>query len=435
MNELSIAPVDRPFQATIAPPGSKSLSNRALVLAALADGVCELTNLLLADDTQVMLDGLAKLGFQLDIDAPSHRVAVHGRGGEIPAEVAEIFCGNSGTTIRFLAALCSLGHGQFTLDGVPRMRQRPIGALSAMLHNLGARVEHSPEADGFPPLRILADGLPGGLLRYGSEVSSQFLSAILMVAPYARHEVRIDLDGRQTSWPYVAMTMQLMDIFGHTPELLRDPKTGQPRQIVIPHGKYSATNYAIEPDASNAAYFLATAAVHPNCRVTIDGLGKSSLQGDVRFADVLGQMGAHVEMRKASVTVTGGQTLEGIEIDLSDMPDQGQTLAAVALFASGRTTIHGLHTLRVKETDRLAALSNELSKFGASVSIRGDSLLIDPPEQLRPAVVETYDDHRMAMSFAVAATRIPGVTILNPQCVNKTYPQFFDDLRRILEGT
>jgi 3-phosphoshikimate 1-carboxyvinyltransferase len=247
---------------------------------------------------------------------------------------------SAGTAARpsaFLTALCALGTGKYTLDGVPRMRQRPIGALSGMLKNLGARIGHSPEAEGFPPVHLDAHGLPGGIVRYGAEVSSQFLSAVLMVAPYARNEVQVFLDGPQTSWPYVAMTMQLMDHFGVTPELVRDPKTSQPTRIIVPRHKYSPTTYAIEPDASNATYFLAAAVLHAGSKVTIEGLGKSSLQGDVGFADVLHRMGADLVFGKDFITITGSGRLEGIDIDLSSMPDTAQTLAVVALFAKGET--------------------------------------------------------------------------------------------------
>src|SRR6266550_4653911 len=283
MSDVRLDTLSSPFKATFTPPGSKSLTNRALVIAALADGICDLSNVLFADDTLVMLEGLTKLGFHLEIDHDARTVRVHGRGGHIDRDHADIFCGNSGTTIRFLTALCALGNGTFTLDGIPRMRQRPIGALTGMLKNLGVRAGHSPEAEGFPPVHLEAHGLPGGFVRYGAEASSQFLSAILMVAPYARIEVQVTLDGPQTSWPYVAMTMQLMDHFHITPELIRDPKSGQPTKIIVPQGVYQPTAYAIEPDASNATYFLAAAAIHPGSKITIEGLGKASLQGDVAF--------------------------------------------------------------------------------------------------------------------------------------------------------
>jgi 3-phosphoshikimate 1-carboxyvinyltransferase len=435
MSDLLLSPIRRPFSATVAPPGSKSLTNRALVLGALSTGRCRLANVLFADDTRVMLDSLARLGFKLEIDEASQAVTIQGCGGKIPATRAELFCRNSGTTIRFLAALCSLGRGEYVLDGVPRMRQRPIAELVEVLRNLGTRGEYAGET-GFPPVKLLSDGMAGGIVKYGSAASSQFLSAVLMASPYARHEVRVDLEGEQTSWPYVWMTMQLMHEFGVTPELARDPATGRPMQISVPQNPYTAGSYIIEPDASNAAYFLAAAALHPGSSATVKGLGKSSLQGDVGFADVLRRMGAAVSIDRQSITVTGTGKLEGIDIDLLGMPDQAQTLGVVALFAEGPTTIRGLHTLKLKETDRLAALSTELRKFGAEVVVETeDTLIIHPPEKPHAASIATYDDHRMAMSFALAGTRIDGVTIQNVECVNKTYPDFFKDMAKLQLAT
>jgi 3-phosphoshikimate 1-carboxyvinyltransferase len=431
MSQLSFQPIDPPFSATVSVPGSKSLTNRALVLAALADGECELSNVLFADDTLVMLESLARLGFAPGIDSEKRMVRIAGRGGEVPAAGANLFCGNSGTTIRFLAALCALGRGDFKLDGIARMRQRPIGPLVDLLRALGVRAAYCLN-DGFPPVLVHADRLPGGLARLAAAPSSQFLSAVLQVAPYARNEVRIDLLTPQTSWPYVAMTMRLMDQFGHTPHLLRDADTGDPKQIIIPQGSYQPTQYAVEPDASNATYFMGIAAIHPGSRIKITGLGRESLQGDVGFIEVLRKMGAGVELGANAITVTGPDRLNGIDVDLAPMPDTAQTLAVLSLFADGATTIRGLHTLRVKETDRIAALAAELSKLGATVEVRGDDLRITPPSRLLPAAIDTYDDHRMAMSFAMAATKSPGIAIKDPGCVNKTYPGFFDDLKKAL---
>lgn len=431
MSDITIQPFAKPFTATITPPGSKSLTNRALVIAALSDGACTVSNVLFADDTLVMIEGLRKFGYQLDVDEAARTVIVHGRGGEVPSSTAELFCGNSGTTIRFLTALSTLGRGTYTLDGVDRMRQRPIGALTGLLQNLGARVGHSPEAEQYPPVQVQADGLPGGMIHYGAEASSQYLSAILMVAPYARNEVCVDLEPNQTSWPYIPMTMQLMDHFGVTPELIRDPKTGRPQQIIVPRGKYRATDYAVEPDASSASYFLAAAAVREGAKVTIEGLGKQSLQGDVGFADVMHKMGADLVFGRDFITVRGTDRFEGIDANMADIPDAAMTVAVAALFAEGETTLRGLHTWRVKETDRLSALSTELKKLGAKTTVDGDTLAIEPPENFRPADIDTYDDHRMAMSFAVAGTKTGGVTIRNRECVNKTYPTFFEDLERL----
>jgi 3-phosphoshikimate 1-carboxyvinyltransferase len=432
MSDVTIQPVSAPFTATITPPGSKSLTNRALVLAALSDNICDLSNVLFADDTHVMLESLMRLGFWMQINHDAHTVRIHGRGGHIDNDHAELFCGNSGTTIRFLTALTSLGKGTYTLDGIPRMRQRPIGQLAELLQNLGVRIEYLMEL-GFPPVKVHAHGLPGGIARYPATHSSQFLSALVMVAPYARNEVRIDLEPNQTSWPYVAMTMQLMDQFGLTPELVRDPRTNQPTQIIVPQGVYKPTNYTVEPDASNATYFLAAAAVNPGSKVTIEGLGKSSLQGDTGLADILHRMGADLVFGRDFITIKAPQLLEGIEVDMLSMPDAAMTLAVVCAFADGPSTIRGLHSLRVKETDRIAALSNELAKLGADVQLEVDALTITPPEDghIKPASIDTYDDHRMAMAFAVAGTRAAGITIKDSGCVSKTYPGFFDDLRRV----
>ncbi len=434
LDTWSTRPWRTAVQAQITPPGSKSLSNRALVLAALAQGPSVLSNILLADDTRVMLQGLGQLGFSPQVDEANKTVQMEGGGGHIPAPQAELFCGNSGTTIRFLAALCSLGHGVYTLDGVQRMRARPIGELGTMLRHLGTPVSY-PSKENYPPLRLDADGLPGGILHVGQTASSQFLSAIVMAAPYARHELRVELEGPQTSWPYVAMTLRLMDEFGITAELYRDPETAQPRRLHVPQGVYRGGEYSIEPDASSAGYFLALAAIHRGSRITIGGLGRDSLQGDVQFIKLLEQMGAHGQITNHCLSVWSSEPLRAIEADMADMPDMAQTLAVVALFAKGTTLLTGLKTLKVKETDRLAALAAELTKLGAIVQATEHSLQITPPAKLSPASIATYDDHRMAMSFALVATAVQGVVIENPQCVNKTYPDFWRDLQYVAAAT
>jgi 3-phosphoshikimate 1-carboxyvinyltransferase len=432
MSDVVLEPIDRPIHADFTPPGSKSLTNRALVVAALADGVCDLRNVLFADDTHVMIDSLQKLGFRVIVDREARSIRVHGTGGRVPNQQAELFVGNSGTTIRFLTALVSLGRGTYSLDGVARMRERPIGPLADMLRGLGATVEHLM-TDGFPPVRVTADGLRGGTISFGAESSSQYLSAVLMSAPYADDEVKVELAPHQTSWPYVSMTMRLMDQFGVICELERDPQTGEPLRIIVPPGKYAPTQYDVEPDASNASYFLALAAVHAGSTVRVNGVGTDSIQGDAKFEQVLSNMGCVVKRDRHWIEVRSAGTLRGIDVDMSTMPDTAQTLAVVALFADGPTTMRGLHTLRVKETDRVAALQAELAKLGARVDVSNDdSMTIHPPERLNPASIDTYDDHRMAMSFAIAATRSPGVVIRDAQCVNKTYPGFFDDLRGLI---
>ena len=430
MTDIALKPFEKSFQATIAPPGSKSLTNRALIMAALADGDSTLSNVLFADDTEVMLDGLTRLGYKLDVDREAGQVLVHGRGGRVPKRKVSLSCGNSGTTIRFLTALCSLGKGTYRLDGNERMRERPIGELVTLLKSLGAKVSYEAKKR-YPPLEVTADGLAGGKTRFPAAHSSQYLSAVLLAAPYTAEDVIIALEPNQTSWPYVAMTIELMRQFGvHTLVALDHPEE-RPKELRVLRTSYVARDYAIEPDASNATYFMATAAAHPGARVTIPGLGRASLQGDVGFGEVLEKMGAAMTLDDASVTIEGPEKLHGIDVDMAGMPDAAMTLAALSVLAHGATTIRGLHTLRVKETDRLIALQTELAKLGAAATVDGDTLHIVPPHQVHAAAIDTYDDHRMAMSFAVVGTRAKGITIRNAECVSKTYPRFFEDLERL----
>ena len=423
---LAIEPVGR-FDVTLRPPGSKSLTNRALLLAALAEGRSRLWRALLADDTRVMIAGLAALGFELRVDESEHVIEIEGRSGQIPAASAELSLGNAGTAMRFLAAAVCLGRGTYTLDGVPRMRQRPIAQLVEPLNALGASVRYIDDP-GFPPLRIEARGLIGGKLALKPTLSSQYISALLQAGPYMSNGLDLHFDGPVTSLPYVQMTVELMSLFG-----VRATVLGNGSGMMVRPGRYTGRDYAIEPDASNASYFLAAAAISPASRCTIQGLGRLSLQGDVQFAHVLGQMGAEVTMHERSITVIGPDRLVGIDADLNAMPDMAQTLAVTALFAEGPTVIRNIGNLRVKETDRLAALQKELTKLGADARIDGDDLHIlhDRPGELSAAQIQTYDDHRMAMAFAVAGLRCPGVYIHDPGCVNKTFPEFWDYLERL----
>ena len=431
MDAITLTPFEKPFRASVTPPGSKSLTNRALVLAALADGESLIENVLAADDTAVMLDGLARLGF--DITPQGNRLRVRGLGGKVRKKKADLSSGNSGTTIRFLAALCTLGEGRYKLDGTERMRERPIGELVELLTSLGAEIEYEAR-DGYPPLVVHSGGLAGGHVKFPASRSSQYLSAALMVAPYAVEEVTIDVEPPATSWPYVEMTAALMKHFGGRAVIARDPETADPTGVLVTRERYHSAHYAVEPDASSATYFLAAAAARPGASVTIPGLGSESLQGDVGIAEVLERMGAESTLAPDSVTVAGTERLHGIEIDMSGMPDAAMTLAALAVFAKGETVIRGLHTLRVKETDRLAALQTELGKLGAKAEVEDDTLRITPPDEVRPAEIDTYDDHRMAMSFAVVGTRAAGITIRDPDCVSKTYPDFFADLESLRDA-
>ncbi|MEM1107306.1 MAG: 3-phosphoshikimate 1-carboxyvinyltransferase [Planctomycetota bacterium] len=433
----------KPFEASLRPPGSKSLTNRALLLAALAKGPSKLTGVLFADDTRRMIEALETLGFEMRVDEPSRAVTIKGRSGTIPRDAAELHLGNAGTAMRFLTAALCLGLGEYTLDGIPRMRQRPIGELVDPLVELGADIEYLGE-DGFPPLKVIAEppGMNGGFLELTPTLSSQFISAMLIIGPYLHNGLEIEFDGPVTSLPYVRMTLNLMKQFGADFEA----DTGY-RAVHVPAGKYKGYDYPIEPDASNASYFLAAAAVVPGSRCTIEGLGSRSLQGDAEFCDVLGRMGCGVDQQLDNTTVTAPpeqSRLRGVDIDLNDMPDMAQTLAVVALFADGPTTIRNVGNLRVKETDRIAALENELVKFGASVTTIEDDITITPPaegvesflQNAGGAAIDTYDDHRMAMAFAVAGLAVsadnePLVTINDPRCVEKTFPDFFDYLSRL----
>lgn len=426
---ITLSPPGRPFKASPRIAGSKSITNRALPLAAMAYGKSTLTGVLFADDTLRMIEALQKLGFDLSVDKPGKSISIEGLGSKIPNASAELFCGNSGTTIRFLAALCAAGDGHYLLDGVERMRQRPIGELVEALRALGAAADYTGES-GYPPVRV-GGGISGGTCRFSASQSSQYISAILMAAPLARNAVNMELIGPVTSEPYVRMTLSMMQQFGITCRTLRTADNSAANRVIhIPHGSgYQARQYAIEPDASNASYFLAAAAICPGAHVTIHGLGRDSLQGDVLFADVLRQMGANMMMESDAIHLSGSRNLTGITVNMNGIPDMVQTLAVVALFAQGPTRIFNVGNLRVKETDRLAALEKELTKLGAAVSTTADSIVIDPPTKPQGARICTYDDHRMAMAFAVAGTRIAGVEIENPQCAAKTYPEFFQDFQ------
>jgi 3-phosphoshikimate 1-carboxyvinyltransferase len=440
MDATEIIPATRPFRKSIRVPGSKSITNRALPLAALAVGPCELTGVLFADDTWQMINALQTLGYDLQMDQAARRVRIVGRGRDIPKGHGQtLTCGNSGTTIRFLTAMLSLGSGTYVLDGIARMRERPIDQLVEQLRVLGATI-HYELREAYPPLRLTHEngvpGLAGGGCSFSDAKSSQYISAVLMAAPYAQSPVTVSLLGAVTSEPYVMMTLRMMEQFGVKVAVHDQCGQQKSRAIQVPTQSYRTPaegSYAIEPDASNASYFLAAAAIVPGSSITIEGLTRDSLQGDVAFAAVLGRMGATVTYGPDSITVSSlpQSTLAGIDIDMNDIPDMVQTLAVVALFAQGQTNIRNIWNLRVKETDRLAALETELRKLGATVETGHDWIAITPPPQnvLTPASIATYEDHRMAMAFAVAGLRVKGIRIEDPQCTGKTYPSYFDDLR------
>ncbi len=425
MSALMLRPVSRPLDATVRIPGSKSLTNRALMVGALADGESTLRGALLADDTRHMIDALRALEFDVTADEARNTITVGGRGGHIPAGTASLYCGNSGTTMRFCSALVCLGTGEFKLQGAQRMYERPIGSLVDALRYVGGRFEYLGE-EGYPPLVAHAAGLAGGEASFSSPLSSQMISGLLMAAPCARGDVFIEVRGELVSAPYVAMTLKVMEDFGVSVVSSVDARGA--RYVVAAPQRYRGREYEIEPDASNASYFLAAPAVAGG-RVTVEGLGTASVQGDARFVDVLEQMGCRVEREPTRLTVhspSGEAGLQGIEVDLNDMPDMVQTLAVLALFAEGPTRIRNVANLRLKETDRLSALACELTRLGAAVEVREDGLTVCPLGPLRPATINTYDDHRMAMSFSLAGLGAEGVAINDPGCVSKTFPDFFD---------
>jgi len=419
-----IVPLGTPPDASIRIPGSKSLTNRALLLAALARGRSRLTDVLFSDDTSAMVESLRRLGFAVQVDQPGLLMMVEGLGGDIPAKSADLFVRGAGTAARFLTAMVGLGSGRFTIDGTERMRERPIQDLLDALGMLG--VEAVAER-GTPPVVVNAHGMRGGRAMVRGDTSSQFLSALLMAAPYAQNDVEVILEGRLVEAPYVEMTLAVMEAFG-----VSVGREGVRRFFVRSGQRYRAREYAIEPDASAAAYFFAAAAITGG-RVRVPGLSRSSLQGDARFVDLLEEMGCRVVRGEGFLEVSGSGVLRGIEADLSEMSDQTMTLAAIAPFADGPTRIRRVAHIRHQESDRLAATAAELRRLGQEVEESDDGLVI-LPRPVRPAVVQTYDDHRVAMAFAVTGLRAPGIAIADPGCVAKTFPDFFERLEDLRSG-
>jgi 3-phosphoshikimate 1-carboxyvinyltransferase len=413
-----------PVEAEVHVPGSKSITNRALLVAALANGRSLLTGALVAEDAAVMVAALRTLGAQVEPDAadPS-TIAVGGIGGRWPAAAADLDLALSGTSLRFLTAAVTLGEGRFRLDGTARMRERPIGDLIAALRELGVRVH--ADGDRFPPVVVEAAGLPGGVASLAGDRSSQFLSGLLIAAPYARGPITVVVTGELQSRPFVDLTLDVMQAFGVDVE-----REGYERFTVRPSA-YVARRYGVEGDAMAAGYAWGLAALAGG-RVRVLNVGSASRQGDKALLDVLARMGCEVTWDAASSTLRAppGGRLRGGTFDLNDLPDQAQTLAVLALAADAPVEIVRIGNLRIKETDRLRALATELRRLGAEVEERDDALRITPLERPpAPVAIETYGDHRMAMAFALAGGRWPGVSIREPACVAKTYPGYFDDLR------
>jgi 3-phosphoshikimate 1-carboxyvinyltransferase len=427
---LTVQPIVR-FHGTLTLPGSKSLSNRILLLSALADGETEVTRVLDSEDTEVMLGALRTLGIEMRGQPGGHgTVWINGRAGPLHAPsghagLVELFLGNAGTAMRPLTAVLAASHGNFVLKGAPRMHERPLGDLIDGLRQLGATVQYLGR-DGYPPLRITAAGLAGGSARISGATSSQFVSALLMAAPLADTPVSIEITDTLVSGPYVAMTVALMRRYGV------DVEQPTPRrfEVAAPQRYRSPGRVLVEGDASSASYFLAGAAITGGT-VRVEGCGSDSLQGDARFAEVLGRMGARVCFEPAAIEVEGRPPLRGIDEDLTATPDAAMTLAVAALFARGPTTLRGIGNWRVKETDRMAAVSTELTKLGARTEVGANTLVVHPPARIRPASIATYNDHRMAMAFSLAACGGEQIVIENPACVAKTFPEYFDELEKL----
>lgn len=423
METTAIRPVTRPFEAEIELPGSKSYSNRALLIAALAEGRSEVTRALFSDDTHYMQGALTALGISVEADEPGHRYVVQGRGGIIPAAEAELYTGNAGTAARFLTAAVALGHGTYVVDGSERMRGRPIQPLLDALQGLGVDA-HARFDNGCPPVVVRADGIRGGPTRVRGDISSQYLSALLLAGPYADQGLEIEVEGDLVSAPYIDLTLDIMSAFG-----VRTECDGVRRFRVPPGQQYQGRDYVIEPDASGASYFFAAAAATGG-RVRVLHLGSGSAQGDLGLLDVLEAMGCTVVRRPDSIEVRGPARLRAIDADFTRMGDVATTLMAIAPFADGPVTVRGITQTHYEESDRPVAAATELRRMGIEVEETRDSLTIHPGEP-RPAVIETYDDHRIAMSFAITGLRAPGITIADPACVAKTFPGFFDLLARI----
>lgn len=415
-----IKPIKHPIDATVTLPGSKSFTNRALIIAALADGTSTLRQALFSDDTVYMAAALRHLGIPVSSDERTSTYIVEGKGGEIPAKQADLFVGLSGTSARFLTALASLGHGRFGVDGVPRMRERPMKPLLASIHQLGGRIL-SQFDNGCLPIEIVGDGLRGGEAQMAGDQSSQYFSALLMVAPYMTEGLDLKVAGDLIHGQYVLMTMKSMADFG----VIATSEQGR-RFRVTPGQRYRARTYDVEPDASAASYFFAAAALTAG-RVRVENLGAGSAQGDLEFVDVLAAMGCEVEKATNSVSVSGPSKLRGVDVDMGAMSDTFMTLAALAPFAEGPTTIHGIAHTRLQETDRVQATVQELRKLGIAVDEFNDGLRI-VPGPLHGAAIDPHDDHRIAMSFALIGLKQPGIVIENPECVAKTFPAYFDRL-------
>jgi len=422
-DEIAIAPLTGPLHATVALPGSKSITNRALLLAAMAPGRSVLDAVALSDDVRYMSSALEALGFRIETSESERRIAVNGLGGSIPAGGGDLFVGAAGTAMRFLVGFLTLGHGRYRVGGNQRMDERPMGALLDAMQRLGATV-YSERDNRCPPVivDVTRGRFEGGETSIDERESSQFVSALLMPAPLWPRGLRLRVVG-DTARPFIEMTLQVMAAWGAASTIEGDT-------IAVKGGQsYRARRFVVEPDASSASYFAAAAALCGGS-VTIENLRQNSVQGDIGFLAILERMGARVTWHPGGVEVGGTGSLAGIDVAMNEMPDMVATLAAIAPFASSPTRIRKVGFIRLHESDRIRALSTELRRMGAKVEEFDDGLGI-APSALKPAAVETYDDHRIAMSFAVAGLKLAGVRIKDPNCVAKTFPEFFEKLAQL----
>lgn len=425
---LIVQPITHALNASVRVPGSKSQTNRALLIAALADGITRLNNALFSDDSLYLVNALQKLGFTINLNPKTHQMTMIGLGGKIPITKASLFIGNAGTAARFMTAFLSLAeNGTYRLDGEARMRERPLEDLVNALERLGAHI--TPTREGmesiFLPIEVSASGLKGGQTSIAGDVSSQFLSALLMTAPYAPTTVEVEITTDLKSKPYVDMTIDVMREFG-----VEVDREGYRKFRVKPGCYEPQGTYTIESDASAASYFFAAPALCGGT-VRVENINRRSKQGDLRFLDVLAEMGCKVVEEQDAISVTGPQQLKGVTVDMGDFPDTAQTLAALAPFAETPTHISGIASARMKETDRIAAVCTELERLGVHVDEHDDGMTIYPTEKIRPAVIRTYNDHRMAMAFTLIGLKEQGIKIEDPGCVSKTFPNFFKVLDRL----
>ncbi len=420
---IEIQPVRKPINATIEVPGSKSYTNRALLVAAMAHGTSTLTGALFSDDTRYMSASLRKLGVRIDADEKQARFDIHGNGGDIPVSSADLYIGNSGTTSRSLTAYVSLGHGKFIIDGDEPMRHgRPIADLLDALRQIGVSARTQFE-NGHLPVIIEANGLAGGKTQLDISKSSQFLTALLLIAPYAKNGMEIEVLGDRTM-PYIDITRSVMAAFGV------QVRSEDYKYFRIEGGQqYQPRLYNIEPDASNASYFFAAAALTGG-RVTVQHLNLDSAQGDLQFVHILERMGCQTTVSNAGITVTGPRQLKGIDVDMRTISDTALTLAAMAPFADSKVTIRNIEHTRWQETDRIHAMVTELRKLGVPVVEHQDGLEISPAP-ITPAAIDTYEDHRVAMAFSLVGLKKNGIRINDPECVSKTFPTYFEVLEQL----